>query len=210
LKVILKEDVYNQGVAGEVVDVADGYARNYLIPQGFAMKATPGTLKQAEKLRKAAAARRAHVYNELQGIAEQIAEVELFFAVKAGTTGKLYGSVTMGDIADALQRDIGLEIDRRRIGEGQSLRELGEHMVPVRLGSNLTPRVRVVIHREGESPEAAIEEAKALLEEEEAAMAEAAEYVAAEVIASEEGEEAEEPSAATAEPESSAPTDGGE
>ncbi len=164
MRVILIDDVYNQGVAGEVVDVADGYARNYLLPQGFAVKATPGALKQAEKLRKDAKARRARIYNELQSMAEQVEGVELFFPMKAGTTGKLYGSVTMGDIAEALQEKLGFEFDKRRIGEGRSLRELGEHTVKVRLASDLTPAIKAIIHREGESPEETLEEMAALEE----------------------------------------------
>jgi large subunit ribosomal protein L9 len=152
MKVILKEDVYKHGVAGEVVNVADGYARNYLIPKGLAIKATSGAFRQADKLRREAAARRARVYNELHGLTEQIEGLEVRFAVKAGSTGKLYGSVTMADIADALKEKLGMEIDRRRVGEQQSLRELGEHLVPVRLASDLTPKVKVIIYREGEPP----------------------------------------------------------
>jgi large subunit ribosomal protein L9 len=152
MKVILKEDVYKHGVAGEVVNVADGYARNYLIPKGLAIKATSGAFRQADKLRREAAARRARVYNELHGLTEQIEGLEVRFAVKAGSTGKLYGSVTMADIADALKEQLGMEIDRRRVGEQQSLRELGEHLVPVRLASDLTPKVKVIIYREGEPP----------------------------------------------------------
>jgi large subunit ribosomal protein L9 len=169
MRVILTADVYKQGVAGEVVNVADGYARNYLIPQGLAVKATSGTLKQADKLRREAAARRARVYQEMQGVAEQVDGLELTFAVKAGSSGKLYGSITMSDVADALQEKMGLEIDRRRVGDTNSLRELGEHMVPVRLTSDLVPKVRVIIHREGESPE----ETMAEVEEREEAEAEA-------------------------------------
>ncbi|MBN1284791.1 MAG: 50S ribosomal protein L9 [Anaerolineae bacterium] len=153
MKVILTEDVYKHGVAGEVVEVADGFARNYLIPKGFAIKATAGAMKQAAKLRKDAVARRARVHKELTGIAELIEGEELYFGVKAGNTGKLYGSVTMGDVADALIKKLSVEVDRRRVGEGVSLRELGEHNVRVRLAADLNPVVKVIIHREGESPE---------------------------------------------------------
>lgn len=155
MKVILKQDVYKHGVAGEIVNVADGYARNYLIPKGLAVKATPGAMKQAEALLKESKARRARLYNELKGIAEQVEGLELRFAVKAGQTGKLYGSVTMAEIANVINERLGLEIDRRRVGEEHSLRELGVHHVSVRLAHNLAPKVKVVIHREGESPEAA-------------------------------------------------------
>jgi large subunit ribosomal protein L9 len=168
MKVILLQDVYKQGVAGEVVDVAPGYARNFLIPQGLAVKATPGALRQSENLRQNADVRRAERDKEYQVIAEKIESLTLYFGVKAGETGKLYGSVTPMDISERLQENIGLEIDRRRIGD-RSLRELGEFPVPVRLEAGLTPSVRVVIFREGEDPrlmEAAEAEAEAEMEPE--------------------------------------------
>jgi large subunit ribosomal protein L9 len=157
VKVILIADVYKHGVAGEVVDVADGYARNYLIPQQLALKATAGALRQAEKLRQDAKARRARMYKEMEGIAELVQGAELSFPVKAGSSGKLYGSVTMGDVADALNEKLNLELDRRRIGEGSSIRELGIHNVRVRLASDLAPTVKVTVYPEGESPESVME-----------------------------------------------------
>jgi large subunit ribosomal protein L9 len=164
MKVILLQDVYKQGVAGEVVDVAPGYARNFLIPQGLAVKATPGALRQSENLRKNADVRRAERDKEYQVIAERIESLTLYFGVKAGETGKLYGSVTPTDISEQLQENIGLEIDRRRIGD-RPLRELGEFPVPVRLEAGLIPSVRVVIFREGEDPRL-VETAKAEAEAE--------------------------------------------
>jgi large subunit ribosomal protein L9 len=151
MKVVLLQDVYKQGVAGEVVDVADGFARNYLIPQGLALKATPRALKRSEELRAQVALRRAKRDEELNQIAERLQDVTLLFGVKAGETGKLYGSVTSTDIADALLEEVGIEFDRRRVGD-RPLRELGEHMVPIRLSATLTPSIRVVLHREGEEP----------------------------------------------------------
>lgn len=173
MKVILIADVYKHGVAGEIVNVADGYARNYLIPQKLALKATAGALRQAEELRKDAKARRARIHNEMKGIAELVEGTELFFPVKAGNSGKLYGSVTMGDVADAINEKLNLELDRRRIGEGSSIRELGVHDVRVRLASDLVPVVKVTVYREGESPESVVE-----LEEEEAAVEMVGETVA--------------------------------
>jgi large subunit ribosomal protein L9 len=157
MKVILTSDVYKHGVVGEVVEVADGFARNYLIPQGLAIRATPGTLKQAEALRAQADVRRAHLEQEFGKVAAEIEEMTLFFPVKAGERGKLYGSVTPADIVVRLNEQLGLEIDRRRVGE-RPLRELGEHRVAVRLSASLTPRVRVIIHREGETPEETLAE----------------------------------------------------
>lgn len=149
MKVILTADVYKHGVAGEVVRVADGYARNYLIPQGLAVKATPGALKQSEKLRETAAARKAALENQLNELARQIDGVTLVFGRRAGANGKLYGSVTSTDIQQALLEKTGVDLNRRRIAQ-QSIRELGEFEVPVRLGSEFTPKLNVIVVREEE------------------------------------------------------------
>lgn len=149
MKVILLADVYKHGVAGEVVNVADGFARNYLIPKKLAVKATEGELKRAAKLREQAAARRSALDERLNDLARQIDGVELVFARKASNTGKLFGSVTTSDIAEALNAKTGVDINRRRISQ-QSLREVGTHMVPVRLGSEISPVLKIVVVREGE------------------------------------------------------------
>lgn len=151
MKIILLQDVYKQGVAGEVVNVAPGFARNYLIPRGMAAKATPGSLRQSENLRKQADVRRAERDREFGAIAEKIQSLRLYFGVKAGESGKLYGSVTSAEIAEQLKQQIGLDLDRRRIGD-QPLRELGEIAVPVRLDAGLVPHVQVVVYREGHDP----------------------------------------------------------
>ena len=151
MKVILMQDVYKKGVAGEVVEVAPGYARNFLIPRGMAVKATPGAMRAAENLRKQAAARRAERDKEYSKLAEMIKGVELYFPVRAGETGKLYGSVTPGDIAEQVKANYGIDLDRRRVGD-HPLRELGEFLVPVRLEAGLAPQIKVVIFREGQDP----------------------------------------------------------
>ena len=155
MKVILTADVYKHGVAGEVIDVANGFARNYLIPQGMAIKATPGSLKRSAKLRAEADKRRKLRDSELQALAEKIEALTLAFPVKAGETGKLYGSVTSGHVSEAIETEMGISIDRRRIGD-QPLRELGEHKVAVRLSASLSPEVTVLVHREGEAPESVL------------------------------------------------------
>jgi len=151
MKVILLQDVYKKGVAGEVVEVAPGYARNFLIPRGMATKATPGAMRAAENLRKQAVARRAQRDHEFTKLAEQIKEIQLYFGVRAGETGKLYGSITPVDIAEQVKAQYGIELDRRRVGD-HPLRELGEFMVPVRLEAGLAPQLKVVIFREGQDP----------------------------------------------------------
>lgn len=152
MKVLLLADVYKQGVAGEVVEVSDGYARNYLIPKKLAAKATPGELKRAEKLRETAAARKAELEGRLNDLARQIDGVELVFARRAANTGKLFGSVTTSDIAEALNEKTGIDINRRRISQ-QALREIGAYDIPVRLGTDTSPVLKVFVVREDELAE---------------------------------------------------------
>jgi large subunit ribosomal protein L9 len=154
MKVMLLKDIFKLGRAGDVKKVADGYGRNYLLPQGLAVLATPGVLKQAERIRETAAKERARLNLELGAIAEQLAGLELIFPVKAGETGRLYGSVTTTMIADEIQRQTGVEITRRQI-ESQPLKKLGVHLVSIQLTLDLIPEVKVVVHREGEPPESA-------------------------------------------------------
>ncbi len=149
MKVILTADVYKHGVAGEVVSVADGFARNYLIPQGLAERVSTGALKAHVRLTETAAARKAVLNNKLNELARQIDGGTLYFGKRAGTNGKLYGSVTTMDIQEALLEATAVDINRRRISQ-QALRELGEHEVIVRLGSEITPKLNVIIMREEE------------------------------------------------------------
>lgn len=149
MKVILLDYVYKQGVAGEVINVADGFARNYLIPRGLAVQATQGELKRSEKLRDQAVAKRAALENQMNELAHAIDGVELVFGRRAASTGKLFGSVTTQEIADALNEQTGVDINRRRISQ-QGLREIGTHPVTIRLGSEVTPSVQVTIVPEDE------------------------------------------------------------
>ena len=144
MKVLLKEDVENLGYAGEVYDVANGYGRNYLIPNGLAVKASPSVMKQAEIWRKRADARRAELRAEYEALSAQIKAVRLTFTAKAGETGKLYGSITTSQIADALNEELGTELDRRKVGV-EPLRQLGDHPVVVRLSADFHPEFTVAI-----------------------------------------------------------------
>lgn len=186
MKVILKDYVYKYGVAGDVVDVANGFARNFLIPRGLAIKATPAALRENEHLLKSATIRREELHQREQEAADRIGGVELVFGVKAGKNGKLYGSITTMDIAQALQEKSGVDINRRRISE-RPLRELGIHTVPVRLGGGISPELKVVVVREEEVADylagKPVESLSGLFEdrEEAAAEAEAADEVAEEV-----------------------------
>jgi large subunit ribosomal protein L9 len=152
MKVMLIKDVYKLGRAGDVKRVADGYGRNYLLPQGLAVLATPGALKQVERIRSQAEIRRTEQNQELKGLADQIEGVVLTFAAKAGETGKLYGSITTQSVAEALQEKIRFEIKRHQI-DMQPIRNLGEFMANVRLTMDLTPEIKIIVHREGEALE---------------------------------------------------------
>ncbi|MDE2750321.1 MAG: 50S ribosomal protein L9 [Chloroflexota bacterium] len=152
MKVILLQDLYKHGVAGEVVKVADGFARNYLIPRKMAIKATTSALRQTETIRQNVEARKAQYNNMLNDLAHQIDGVELFFGRRAASTGKLFGSVTTQEIADELDRVTSVDINRRRISQ-QSLREVGTHHVPVRLGTEIAPMLTISIVPEDELPE---------------------------------------------------------
>ncbi|MFN2159982.1 MAG: 50S ribosomal protein L9 [Anaerolineales bacterium] len=158
MKVLLIQDVYNLGRAGEVKKVANGYGRNYLIPQGLAVLATPGALKGVERIRSQAERQRAVLNKEMGAIAEKLVGVELVFPVKAGDTGKLYGSVTPQMIVDAINQQAGVELTKRHI-DSQPIRTIGVHTVNVRLTMDLIPEVKAIVHREGESPESAAIEA---------------------------------------------------
>ncbi|MDZ4769212.1 MAG: 50S ribosomal protein L9 [Chloroflexota bacterium] len=147
MKVILTADVYKHGVAGEVITVADGFARNWLLPQRLAKKASPGALKELDKLLAASAERKAALEERLNDLARQIDGVELVFGRKASPTGKLFGSVTTSEIATELNTVTGIDINRRRISQ-TALRDVGSHMVPVRLGSNESPQLKITIVRE--------------------------------------------------------------
>jgi large subunit ribosomal protein L9 len=160
MKVLLVKDVYKLGHTGDVKKVADGYGRNFLLPQGLAVLATPGALKSVEKIRAKAAVTRAALNKEMSGLAEMVNGLELIFTSKAGETGKLYGSITSQMIVDAINKKLGTQIDRRMV-EVEPIRNLGEHSAHVRLTIDLTPKVKIFVYREGEAPEAAVEPVKA-------------------------------------------------
>jgi large subunit ribosomal protein L9 len=149
MKVLLKKDVDNLGYAGEVLDVADGYGRNYLIPRGVAVRATAGVLKEARAWRERATARMAELRREHEALAARIQETHLVFTARAGETGKLYGSVTMADVIEELNRQLGTDIDRR-LATGNPLRQLGEHQVTIKLSRDYHPQVVVFIHPESD------------------------------------------------------------
>jgi large subunit ribosomal protein L9 len=144
MKVILKEDMSNLGVIGDIVDVKPGYGRNYLIPQGLAYPASDANVKRIEGEKKVAEERKRRDYLEARRQSSQMEGVSLVFRARAGEEGRLFGSVTNGDIADRLnERGMDFQIDRRSIQLDEPIKAVGEYRVPVRLAPEVTVEVEV-------------------------------------------------------------------
>jgi large subunit ribosomal protein L9 len=145
MKVIFLQDVPQLAQAGQVKEVADGYARNYLIPRKLAALAQPKAVSQIEiKARKM----EAHLTAELQELAGQLEGKEVSLRAKAGAKEKLYGSITSADIAAELKNVTGLEIDKRKIGLEEPIRQLGNYEVVIKLGKDIAPTIRVTVTEE--------------------------------------------------------------
>jgi large subunit ribosomal protein L9 len=176
MEVILKEDIPNLGLRGEVVKVADGYGRNYLLPRKMAMQATEANKAVIEQMKAAAERRSASEKAQAEELVTKLDPVVLSFTRRAGEAGHLFGSVTSADIAGELATQ-GFEVDRRKIQLGEPLKSLGEYKVAIRLHREVTARVTVKVMAEAteEATEAVAEPAEAAVEPETAAEATAAE-----------------------------------
>jgi large subunit ribosomal protein L9 len=152
MKVLLLKDVFKLGRAGDVKRVADGYGRNFLLPQGLAVLATPGALKQVDHIKTQATIQRNALNEELGEVAEQLKGTRLSFTARASETGKLYGSISTQMIAESLSEKTGVEINKRQIFT-QPLKSVGEHNVEIRLTVDLVPEIIVVVNSEGTEPE---------------------------------------------------------
>lgn len=148
MQVLLIKNVDRLGQAGEVKKVEDGYARNYLIPRGLAVPATPGAIKQAELQRSTQARQQTKALTEAQSLAQRLDGMTLTFHARAGEGGRLYGSITNAHIADALQKQIGRAVDRRKIELEEPLKQLGTHAVTIRLAPQAEAKITVVVERE--------------------------------------------------------------
>jgi large subunit ribosomal protein L9 len=133
MKLILTQEVAGLGEPGDVIEVKDGYGRNYLLPRGFAMKWTRGAERQIESIKKARSAREIASTDHAREVAERIGSLKVTLATRAGNSGRLFGSVTAGDIAAAVKRAGGPDLDRRRIEMSKPIKTLGSHYVSVRL-----------------------------------------------------------------------------
>ncbi len=153
MEVILRDHVENVGKRGEVVKVADGYARNYLLPRKLALLATPGNLKQIERERVKLDAKEAEEKSGADAIAASMAGVVVTITRRVGETEALYGSVTTADIAEALAK-LGHETDKRKLGLREPIKKLGEYTVPLKLHREVTVQLPVRVVAEGK-PEAA-------------------------------------------------------
>jgi large subunit ribosomal protein L9 len=141
MKLILTQEVAGLGEPGDVIDVKDGYGRNYLLPRGFAMKWTRGAERQIETIKKARSAREIASMDHAREVANRLGSLKVTLATRAGANGRLFGSVTAADIAAAVKKSGGPDIDRRRIEMSTPIKTLGSHQISVRLH----PEVHAVV-----------------------------------------------------------------
>jgi large subunit ribosomal protein L9 len=143
MDVILRSDVKGLGTAGEVLDVADGYAQNYLIPQGLAMRATTGAVAQAATMKRARDQRDSASRAAAEEIARTLVPQVIEISAKAGAGGRLFGSVTTSDVADAVKSQTGIDLDRRNLSTDDPIRETGEHHVTAKLHDDVVFMIQV-------------------------------------------------------------------
>jgi large subunit ribosomal protein L9 len=143
MKVVLLKDVKNMGKRDDIVNVSDGYARNFLFPQKLAAEATPGTLKEIERKRAAQDAREAELRTEALAKAELLKNKTIVLQVKCGDKGRLYGSVTAAEVAEALEKQHGIKADKRKIDIGDPIRETGVREISVWLYSGITTKMKL-------------------------------------------------------------------
>ncbi|MGP3978598.1 50S ribosomal protein L9 [Streptomyces sp. 8N114] len=143
MKIILTNEVSGLGAAGDVVEVKDGYARNYLVPRGFAIRWTKGGEKDVEQIRRARKIREIATIEQANEIKSQLEGLRVGLKVRAGEQGRLFGSVTPADIADAIKASGGPGVDKRRVEVGSPIKSLGAHQVAIRLHADVTATVDV-------------------------------------------------------------------
>ena len=145
MRVILKREVAGLGRPGDVKDVADGYAQNFLLPRGLAIEATAGEMKVLARARDAKRAKQDRAHADAEELAKRLSETTLVFKLKAGEQGKTFGSVTSKDIAEALQREHKVDVDRTKVHLPEPLKSLGVHKVEIRLMTDVRASVTVAI-----------------------------------------------------------------
>ena len=145
MRVVLRADLPNVGKRGDVVEVADGYARNYLLPRGHAIVATPGVATQAAAMRRSRDLRDARDREAAETVARTLVPAVIRIPARAGAEGKLFGSVTAADVVQAVAQQTGVELERRRLRLDEPIKSLGTHEVPVKLHSDVEFRVTVEV-----------------------------------------------------------------
>ena len=145
MKVVLRTDVDQVGKRGDVVDVSDGYARNYLVPKGLALKATAGIEAQAESMRRSRDVRDAQDRSAAEEVAKRLVPQVVTIKARAGAEGKLFGSVTTTDVAEAVSAQTGIELDRRKLVLEEPIRSLGTHLVAAKLHAEVEFPVTVEV-----------------------------------------------------------------
>ncbi len=148
MKIILTRDIHDLGLEGDILEVANGYARNYLLPKGFALEATSQNMKLLETRRKKIEAKRLRAKEEAERLREKMEALGLCFTHKAGEGGRLYGSVTAIDIAQELEKQ-GIVVDRRKIVLDKPIKELGEFEVKVKVYPEVTATLKIKVEAEG-------------------------------------------------------------
>ena len=144
-EVILTEKIASLGAEADVVKVKRGYARNFLVPSGKALEVTPVTLRRINQLKAKRAAREATELNESEELSRRIAKLKITLTLETGETGKAFGSVTAKDIADKLQAELGVEIDRHRIDLERPIKETGEHEVSIKLHHDVVAKLTLTV-----------------------------------------------------------------
>lgn len=145
MKVILLQDIANQGKQSEVVTVSDGYARNYLFPRKLAVEAAGGALKNLQTKQAQEDRRAGKLLQEAEHTAEQLTEKTVTLRVKAGENSRLYGRVTAADIAAAVERDLSVKLDKRKVGLIDAIKSVGEYDIPIKLHRDVTVPLKVAV-----------------------------------------------------------------
>lgn len=145
MKVVLRADLDNVGKKGDIIDVADGFARNFLLPKGHAIRATPGVEAQASSMRRSRDLKDAKDREAAEAVARKLVPMVIKVTAKAGAEGKLFGSVTAADLVAAVSAQSGVELDRRKVHLDDPIRSIGTHEVPVRLHNDVQFRITVEV-----------------------------------------------------------------
>ncbi len=145
MRLVLRQDISSLGKRGDIIEVADGYGRNFLVPKKFAFLATEGVSAQAAAMRRSRDLKDSRAREEAEQVARRLVPVVIRVNAKAGASGKLFGSVTTHDVADAVSEQTGIELDRRRLHLNDPIRSVGTHEVPVKLHADVEFRITVEV-----------------------------------------------------------------